>query len=331
MSQKKGKTPQKQPNGNGSILHIPATGSANPAASLPALWAYIQPALDHIIKSPSNDPYGKAPSIDVGFYSGIHSACYNYFTSPKFQPKPEVAGIDIYGQLDKYFSETARELMLGTPQDDTTLIHYIIPCFNRYSSGVQSVNRLLSYVNRHYVSRAIDEDKGWLRISDILQSVAKTISPDDTREKISERLRQKRVDELKKWGYDEGGVGATMAVAETCAEAASPEDRIVPISSLAMRRFRIDFIEPLLAVPKMNGKAKSKAKHKIPKDPVTPLPPKGRLARAVKVLVESQTISHDDRNQLIRELAKMLQMTGVRPEHVLRKRLDKLVATQDAT
>jgi len=54
-----------------------ASGSANPATSLSSLWAYVQPALDHIVKSPSNDPNGKAPAIDFGLYTGIHSACYN--------------------------------------------------------------------------------------------------------------------------------------------------------------------------------------------------------------------------------------------------------------
>jgi hypothetical protein len=61
----------------GPIMLNPASGSANPAASLSALWAYLQPALDHIVRSPSNDPNGKAPAIDFGFYAGIHSACYN--------------------------------------------------------------------------------------------------------------------------------------------------------------------------------------------------------------------------------------------------------------
>ena len=54
-----------------------ASGSANPATSLSALWAYLQPALDHIVKSPSTDSNGKAPAIDFGLYAGIHSACYN--------------------------------------------------------------------------------------------------------------------------------------------------------------------------------------------------------------------------------------------------------------
>lgn len=76
MSKNKGKQVAKAFT-NAPVMLNAATGSANPAASLSALWTYIEPALDHIVKSPTNDPGGKAPSIDVGLYAGIHSACYN--------------------------------------------------------------------------------------------------------------------------------------------------------------------------------------------------------------------------------------------------------------
>lgn len=238
------------------------------------------------------------------------------------------SGTDIYEQLDKYFADATRELVLGAPHDDITLIHYIVPCFKRYTAGAQSVNRLLSYVNRHYVKRAVDEDKGWLRLSDVLESVAKTITVDDTREKITNRLREKRLDEVKKWGYEEGGSGDLMAAAEACAEAASPLDRVVPVLSLAHRRFRTEFIEPLLAVPKIKGK--SKAKHKIPKTPSGSAPPgpKGRLARAVKDLLESKDIDEEERKRLASELAKALRTVGVRTDHPLRKKLDKFVSAE---
>jgi hypothetical protein len=141
------------------------------------------------------------------------------------------SGTDLYEQLDKYYIDAAREVMLGAPQDDSTLIHYIVPCFNRFSAGALSVNRLLNYVNRHFVKRSIDEDRGWLRIDDIFASVAKTITADDSREKISGRLKEKRTDELKKWGYKADGSGVSLASAEACAEAASPPDRIISVRS----------------------------------------------------------------------------------------------------
>lgn len=245
-------------------------------------------------------------------------------TARMADPSP-TSGTDIYERLDGYFADAARESLLGTPQDDSTLILYILPCFNRYSTGAQSVNRLLNYVNRHYVKRAVDEDKGWLRLNDVLESVAKTITVDDTREKISKRLREKRKDELKKWGYEEGGSGEQLAAAEACAEAASPLDRVVPVSSLALRRFRTEFVEPLLAAPKIKGK--SKAKHKIPKAPGSAPPgPKGRLARAVKELLESETLDPDEQLRIAAELANLLRTVGVRTDHPLRKKLDKYVA-----
>lgn len=53
------------PYSNSPLLGTPTAGpSINPSASLLALWGYIQPALDHIVRSPTND-ITKAPAIDV--------------------------------------------------------------------------------------------------------------------------------------------------------------------------------------------------------------------------------------------------------------------------
>jgi hypothetical protein len=133
-------------------------------------------------------------------------------------------------------------------------------------------------------------------------------------------LREKRADELKKWGFEQGHSTDQAAFAEACAEAASPLDRVIPVSSLAHRRFRTEFIEPLLAAPKMNGK--SKGKHKIPKGSA-PSRPKGRLARAVKELLESDTIDEVTRSYLISGLSKALQTVGIRSDNPLRKKIDK--------
>jgi len=318
-------------------LPNPSAGSANPSVSLSALWGYIQPAIEHLVRSPTNDPQ-KAPPIDVEYHMGIHTATYNYFTSQSesgnasLRPanvaseKSSTSGADLYEQLDIYLTETARELFLAAPQDDSTLIHYIIPCFQRYSAGAQSVNRLLNYVNRHYVKRSVDEDRGWFRLTDVLESIAKTITATDTPEKLSGILREKRVEELRKWGFEEGGSVELLAQAEACAEAGSSPDRVIPVSSLAHRRFRTEFIDPLLAVPKIKGKAKAKNKKNV-QTPAT-VGPKGRLARAVKELLESDNEGdREEREYLARELARTLKMVGIRLEHPLRKRLDKFAAS----
>ncbi|KAF7291609.1 AAA family ATPase [Mycena chlorophos] len=337
----------------------PSSGSANPAASLSALWAYLLPALTHIMKSPQNDASAtaKAPAIDMAFYSGIHTACYNYFTSQNenhFPPtsaaramgttdRDTQSGNDLYEQLDKFFLETAREVMLGLPQDDDTeLVDYIVPCFNRYSAGATSVNRLLNYINRHYVRRAVEEDRGWLRVSDIVDlpagttaatlattATALSMSREDaeSREKLARLLKEKRVVELRKWGYD-GSAQSPMgaAEAEASAEAASAPDRIVSVVSLAHRRFRTEVLEPLLAVPVIKG---HKPKKKIPKAATGPPPsiPKGRLARSVRNLLESKGGDEEEKARLAADLLRALRLSGIRTDHPLRKRLDKFVTT----
>jgi hypothetical protein len=322
---------------------LAAGPSANPATSIITLWNYIQPALDHIVRSSTNN-MNKAPAIDVQYHMGIHTAVYNYFTSQPesvaptrsgtpLQKSPSsradnekwMSGMDIYERLDGYYASVARELFLGTPMDDSTLVHYLVPCFYRYSAGAQSVNRLLNYVNRHFVKRAVDEDKGWLRLNDVLDVVAKMIKDGDARDQISLKLKQRRAEELKRWGYGEGGSREALAQAEASAEAASDVDRVVPLSSLAHRRFRVEVLDTLLAVPKGKGKKRPK------KPPLVngerPLP-KGRLARAVKWLLESDD---EERGALAEGLATALRMCGIRVDHPLRKRLDKFLIISSPT
>jgi len=272
---------------------------------------------------------------------GIHTATYNYFTTQsesaptghggglvqsKEMPVNKaatVSGSDLYEQLDKYYSDTARDLLLDAPEDHTTLIQYLIPCFNRYRAGAQSINRLLNYVNRHYVKRAVDEDKGWLRLNDIIDGVTRNLKGDDTREKIARKLKERKTVELKAWGYVDGGSAELMAQAESCAESASSLDRIIPLSSLALRRFRTEFLEPLLKAPRINGKGKKKR----------PPPgggdknglPKGRLGRAVRELLETTPGGEDEKRRIAAELADIMKLTGIRSDQPLRKKLERYV------
>ena len=366
-----------------NLLPNPPTGSTNPSASLSALWNYIKPALDHIIRSPTNN-LAKAPAVDVSYHMGIHTALYNYFTthvSGSSIPPPhdttatstnhtgtprssssstadQPPGYDVYDQLDTYFADVAREVLLGAPTDDSTLVQYLVPSFIRYSTGAQSINRLLNYVNRQYVKRAVDEDKGWLRIGDILSEQVSTAAATEegagvhrldgtaSHRKIAERMRERRAVELRKWGApDAGGTVEQLVQAEACAEAASASGRVVPVLSLAYRRFRTEVLEPLLVVPKAKGEGKEKRKGKRKKkgrdavandtvdaaavvvpaadvdNKVASVGPRGRLARAVKELLESKGEDEEERNRLASEMADMLMRTGVHGDQPLRRRL----------
>ena len=355
-----------------NLLPDPETGSANPSASLPSLWGYVQPALDHIIRSPTND-LSKAPAVDVNYHMGIHTALYNYFTTHVTSAPPPPShgakgtsqprgsslppGHAIYDRLDEYFVDVAREVLLGAPMDDSALVHYLVPCFIRYSTGAQSINRLLNYVNRQYVRRAVDEDKGWLRFGDIVSSElaegptlpgggggGAATGRDDGRgstgshKRIAEKMRERRAAELRRWGAPEGGTAEQLALAEACAEAASAPEHVVPVLSLAYRRFRTEVLEPLLAVPKPKRESKKKKnKGKQREDgPATTAAigsvtevdeaatgPRGRLARSVKELLESKGGDEEEQNRLACEMADMLMRAGVRPDHPLRRRLRK--------
>ncbi|KAF8272354.1 hypothetical protein EI94DRAFT_337425 [Lactarius quietus] len=342
-----------------NLLPNPRIGSANPSASLSALWGYIQPALDHIIRSPVYDP-SKVPAVDVNYHIGIHTALYNYFTNHASSlPAPHLSiadskvpsraipastplGCDVYGQLDAYLADVAREVLLQAPTDDSALLHYLVPRFTRYSAGAQSINRLLNYVNRQYVRRAVDEDRGWLRIDDIVSEVAEgapSSSPAEAlgpggaalHRKITEKMRERRTAELRRWGAPDGATAEQLAQAEACAKAASALDRVVPVLSLAYRRFRTDVLEPLLVVPKAKARGKKKgggagrASAVVPStgDERAAVGPRGRLARAVKGLLESKGDDGGEWDTLASDTANMLMRTGIRPDHPLRRRLRK--------
>ncbi|KAH9994398.1 hypothetical protein BJV77DRAFT_1059945 [Russula vinacea] len=316
-----------------NLLPDPETGSANPSASLPSLWGYVQPALDHIIRSPTNN-LSKAPAVDVNYHMGIHTALYNYFTTHVTSAPPPPShgakgtsqprgsslppGHAIYDRLDEYFVDVAREVLLGAPMDDSALVHYLVPCFIRYSTGAQSINRLLNYVNRQYVRRAVDEDKGPHPSGG---GGGAATGRDDGRgstgshKRIAEKMRERRAAELRRWGAPEGGTAEQLALAEACAEAASAPEHVVPVLSLAYSAF----------VPSRRERARRRrtrgSRGKTVDEAATG--PRGRLARSVKELLESKGGDEEEQNRLACEMADMLMRAGVRPDHPLRRRLRK--------
>ncbi|KAL1662103.1 FAD binding domain-containing protein [Schizophyllum commune] len=380
-------------------LPSPATGSANPASSLQALWPYISPALDHMFTAPAEDEDpARAPAIDVGWYSGIHSNVYNYCTAQS-ATADSLSGADLYTQLDRYFAATARDVLLAAPAADASppsalaLPRFLGPAFARYNAAARAAGRLLHYLDRHYVKRAVDEDRGWLRAADAFAGAPPP--PGLPRAELAARLRAYRLIVLKSWGWDEGeGDAAARALAEAAAEAGSAPDRVVPVNAMALRRFRTEVVDPLLAVPKAKGKKKGKKRPGAD--------PRGRLARAVKALLEPENeeqenvqpaengqgkagggnstaaqgssagmqgsgsasasgsvaagssarasgsgsgisasgssssscsnscirpapCSDEERLRLAQDLANMLRLVGVRPDHPLRKKLDGFV------
>ncbi|KLO20398.1 hypothetical protein SCHPADRAFT_991774 [Schizopora paradoxa] len=506
----KGKGKQREVNGShddvvaSRPMSNPSAGSANPSASFPSLWNYVEPALTHIVRSPASPPPSpqpdanfKAPAIDVAYHMGIHTTVYNYFTASRYdvsaaiasspslafahglapprkprepEPDPEADdqsappssagsmssvrsgksishrppslaasmaamfppvlprdaaananahGSDLYTKLDSFYQETCTEILYSLPPEtkpDTgednaaQLVPALLGSFYRFSSGARSVDRLLNYVNRHYVKRAVEEDRGWIRLIDVLDLVAQSLSLDDKidlglvdpppatnsrsnakkiersrsgnnnnranssnsealstksgnpREKIAMALRERRLTLLSQWGYKEDGDAESLARAEASAEAASPVDRVVPLVSMAHRRFREEVVKPLLAAagggPGPGGGSKPRAKRrkggkggrgvKVGAGAAPPpsagsisadgwaeagsgVLPKSRLARAVKAFIEDKDFGGDEqqRKATAAELNSVLGIVGIPIDHVLRRRLEKFAPSTE--
>ena len=143
----------------------------------------------------------------------------------------------------------------ASPPSALALPRFLGPAFARYNAAARAAGRLLHYLDRHYVKRAVDEDRGWLRAADAFAGAPPP--PGLPRAELAARLRAYRLIVLKSWGWDEGeGDAAARALAEAAAEAGSAPDRVVPVNAMALRRFRTEVVDPLLAVPKGKGKKK---------------------------------------------------------------------------
>jgi hypothetical protein len=204
----------------------------------------------------------------------------------------------LYQNLDRYYTDAAHQLLMGAP-DDYTLIHYILAKFKHYIAGAAAIGQLLSCINKYFVKPAVSNGKGWFSFDDG-DDVGEEY---DSWAKIMRREKDRRMVELKKWGYQKGSSALVLAKAEACAEAASTLDRVVPLSSLALRRFRTEFVEPLLQVPDTN--------HKFAKHNLSATTEAGQLVHVEKELLETKGVGEDESRRLVAELADMLKTVGV--------------------
>jgi hypothetical protein len=94
----------------------------------------------------------------------------------------------------------------------------------------------------------------------------------------------RRMQELQKWGYKCGGS------AEACAEATSTVNQDIPLLSLALRRFRTEFIEPLLLEIQRKDKKKTQPVTII----VDTFKPQGQLGHVVTELLETKCRDEDE-------------------------------------
>jgi len=187
----------------------------------------LQPALDHLLAT--KDAPQSPSALEPAYHMGIHTAIYNYFTSQsqndtgrrgrqsadpgqssspagsRVELKPTKSSPDLYQLLDKYLQSTVQDIFQTIPSGGESLVRYYVTQFERFAAGMQSIHRLLNYINRHYVKRAQDEDRGWIRMVDVLdEKLAKTLV-------IEGQLTQNKVlDTLKSAGCRNSTTGVMI-------------------------------------------------------------------------------------------------------------------------
>ncbi|KAG8934351.1 hypothetical protein FRC01_003599 [Tulasnella sp. 417] len=144
-----------------------------------------------------------------------------------------------------------------------------LPASGYFRDNVKVVDFMMSCLNSHYVCLK-DASRGgytWMR-DDERKYVDRAAQIDNASRNtatakrgneggnFTQSERSRRVDEvLCKWGYEpeRGGGTKERADAVLCAQASTTTEVAVPITAAAMRRWRLELLEPLLVEPPTLG------------------------------------------------------------------------------
>lgn len=191
-----------------------STVTPSDSSSTHEKWTHLLLGIDRVFRTAAA---GQTVSY-ADVYLPCYTEIYRFLTSPPNdnpQTNRHHSALYMYTNLDHYFACMALEYRKSHTAKDATVaeeIQHIISSFTGFSNGANMVDRLFTYLNRHWIKDNM---------------AAEASDPES----------------LSKWGYDlstgEGRMKATW-----CARVANPSS-IIPVYSLALRQFRIEFVEPL--------------------------------------------------------------------------------------
>ncbi|KAI0328850.1 Cullin-domain-containing protein [Cubamyces sp. BRFM 1775] len=105
-------------------------------------------------------------------YMNLYTVSYNYCTSSKMQGasgdqsgggighRTNLMGSDLYNNLIRYFVNHLKTLKTQSDSlQDEALLRYYAQEWDRYTTGANYINRLFTYLNRHWVKRERDEGR----------------------------------------------------------------------------------------------------------------------------------------------------------------------------
>ncbi|KAJ8593849.1 Cullin-domain-containing protein [Rhizopogon salebrosus TDB-379] len=134
-------------------------------ADLATTWAFLEEGVDHIMtKLQTGVSYSK--------YMSLYTVAYNYCTSSRMHSTTSDAvgassrtganlmGSDLYNNLIRYFIVHLKNLKDRSDNlQDEALLRYYAAEWDRYTTGANYINRLFTYLNRHWVKRERDEGR----------------------------------------------------------------------------------------------------------------------------------------------------------------------------
>ncbi|GAA6013402.1 hypothetical protein JCM10207_008831 [Rhodosporidiobolus poonsookiae] len=147
----------------------PAANSGLPdSRDLNATWNFLQEGVDHIMTRLSE-------GMSYKKYMDLYTVSYNYCTSSRMnsgginetlgvgsggRSGANLMGADLYKHLSQYFITHLKGVRAAAEDlSDEPLLRYYTKEWDRYTTGAGYVNRLFTYLNRHWVKREKDEGR----------------------------------------------------------------------------------------------------------------------------------------------------------------------------
>ncbi|KAF4619424.1 hypothetical protein D9613_004852 [Agrocybe pediades] len=129
-------------------------------AELDETWRFLELGVDHLMKN-----YDKGLAYTA--YTNLYTAVYNYCTSTKMHARIDthrtganLVGAELYNELCQYFVNYFHSMLEeASSRTDEDLLRYYSNEWKRYTTGVNYLNRVFTYLNRYWVKRERDEGK----------------------------------------------------------------------------------------------------------------------------------------------------------------------------
>lgn len=134
------------------------------SADLATTWAFLEEGVDHIMTRFKE-------GVHYQKYMSLYTVAYNYCTSSRMHGSLDqsvlggrtganLMGSDLYNHLIRYFNQHLVGLRdHAETLSDEPLLRYYAQEWDRYTTGANYVNRLFTYLNRHWVKREKDEGR----------------------------------------------------------------------------------------------------------------------------------------------------------------------------